>query len=425
MSATAGPILLDQAQVVRLREDFALRESSLDEWTARNEADVVRWRDASASMVSMRPYDEQIERGPGSGERWTARQRIWLPKSTLQQGPGVLRHGLDHSGDIRTVRCPSGSSIHVFREDGVIDLLCVGLARDGRRRLQSLERFLLEGELAHTRYLVEPGALYETKYGRDRRGFCASAVTRKILEPWSGNPAKYYGDWREERYRTDETGRLVVASETCHDRTGKCTSITYPFVSTAGRKPKRVCSDISAGLVRWVTEVAKALALGAPCRALLLGYCGEDLLDTYPGLFAVLVPATVVGQVDLWEPDEVRSFAGVVERQIDDPRHVDPELLTCCQVLAGLNADGMATGEPRSPVGRWIAGLRSRRVQDQLRRPFHAAALALNRLDWSSIMPTTADFVVLARDNTGERDLESDVRDSVPPSMRAWVRARV
>lgn len=400
---------MDEAAIASAREAFDRYERALAGVLHESRHAVVRWRGATEAMVGWRPYFDQVERAP---DRWLVQKRRWLddPKPADE----VVQHGLDASGVVRVIRSACDVETHVVQEDDRVDGLTVRV-RDGERpRLQTLERFILDGGMAHTVYTVGPGSLHEARYQRENERW-AAATMRRIVEGEQGGAPRYYGERDEESYRVDATGRLQSAVHRHYDRTGACTSHDVLFVDVRDLEADAVADDIVRQLVEAIPAIAKRAEITPRCRALLLCYCGEDLVDTYPGFFFVFVPQDVADQLEregrayaAWEPDELRQLPGVVEIGVHDPRWLaDIDLLEKCDAFARLCE---LEAEPDNE-----------RIFARLVAPLRSIAWRLNSIDWSGLLRVTPDFVVIARDNTLVIDLERDSEGSVPPDRRARV----
>lgn len=394
---------MDDPTAIALRQAFERYSGALRDLIRDIEQSVVTSRCATHAMVGWEPHFAQVDR---TIHPWGAARREWLDTPE----PGSVLHGMDEDGRVRVMRA-TGADVYIAYGEAHVDCIHTRLPSDGGPELQLLRRFSMSGERAETLHVLDAGSLWETRYEwRDQR--CTGATVHKVLEPHGDTPCRYYGGRTEETYVLDEAGDLRTSILRTYNRLGECTGHDVSFVLTDGLNAPALSGEIEETLVESIPAAAQRAAISDSCRALLVGYCGEDLFDTYPGLFLVFVPAALAAQLMkedqsdfVWEPDELRDADGITEIHIHDPRFFDVKLLEKCDALKRLlSVDGVPGDE----------GANANALFDALVAPLRSAVRRLNLLDWSRIMPVTGDFFVLARDNTGAVELEEDSRKSVP-----------
>lgn len=395
-------------------EHYAEKVTSLKTET---ESAVVKWRVAETQMVGWEPFFDELDR---DWNRWNLKKENWLEKEP--DGYFSMEHGLDAQGRVRLIRTMQSHKrcireLYFIYGDDVIDAIAVSLPEGGVERLK---RYVLAEDKTDAIYEMDSG-LFTHEEAIVENGRYERSIVRRSGQ-YEDSPSWGFPSCQIHYYEYDAEGRVKCVVTKTRDENEIVLERFPVFVRPPGTTKIAAAKRLEDLLVKTIPDAVKEAELAEPSYALMICYCGEDMLSSYSG-FLVMAPKSVrdsfVADYDApdddrllvytWAPDELRNREETVELDSCSTDSDEFELREAALVLMELCDEGDHQLDVETLV-----------------TPLRRAARRLNQLDWSEIAPITDDFVVTALDNTGEGefDTRTDISASVPQEKLKRLQSR-
>ncbi|MCE9552936.1 MAG: hypothetical protein K8T91_06110 [Planctomycetes bacterium] len=385
---------------------------------------VTEWRYATHRMYSPEPFFDTHDVSGHNG--WKRIQRKWVddPAKAGFFGP----HGYDAA---EKLVCVSDRLFYFFTDSGVdvVDYL-------SPTKVQYLERFVLDSAgSVRVKINASEGGVSRQEFVK-ADGRYASSTERRWLLNDDGTVKEGYGG--QYHYEYDDAGELRRAWSKFHVPPHRPRR-TLLFDTS----PLAEFDDALVALEKMLVEMIPAAVrdrgpMPSPLYAVMINYCGEDLIPTLP-------PELVLGFSSLrdeivakhgegvtyyaWAPDEIKNLS--TEVRLDWGQERESALQDLCFRIKRLEDATEDAVDELSGLKRFLAmtwrvslALTGNSQFQKVRTMLCKVARELNDYPWDTITPVTDDFVVFAVDGSQELDVLSDFRKSIPADKRTLLKSR-
>lgn len=368
-----------QAVYEQYKRDFSHLE-------AQCKAAVVETRIANDRMICPRPLFDQIAK---NAYYWSIPRRRWVASEV--ETAMVYKHGFDKDGVLRTYEhnCLfyNGDYIdevnrmdvtrYVLNERGVADVIYEFSSYGG-------------GSFAEERFVEEAGRV-------------TKSITKQV---WLNDEQLSAHDFEDIcTFEYDEQGFLIRVVEEAF-RDGTLLRATLKYARPRGETLEAASRALEDFLVEQIPKSVQQFQADSRLFAVLICYCGEDIASGWPGYLAVANEETRDQHLhghpdDIWMVEEWWQCSWLDPHEPAARLDMEEKALRVLQLVDSPDV--------------WLSGDRVL----LMRQILHRAALRLNRVDWSTLLPVTDDFVVAVIDNTGDYEQDEDLAASVPPEKIA------